>query len=270
MKKIVAKILAPMCAAMTLIGCGGAEEESTQSTDDTLIAATEETTVNVSCGSQFFQRKECAFDNQGGRVVGWRITDEFSNPPFLCRRDDSHGVTQSYVWVDKGCGAAFEVRIQRQTAPARERIRCESNDGRYRVCESRIRDIRSIRLIRQESDRPCDEGRSFGAYEDAIWVDRGCRGVFEVSGRDEGPSGGARIELYDRENFNGNTYAQTQAVRNLSSVGYNDRAESIIVRSGNWEVCEHENFSGLCTTYRPGRYDRLGPLAGRITSIRPR
>ena len=55
-----------------------------------------------------------------------------------------------------------------------------------------------------------------------------------------------------------------------NDLGFNDRTQSIVVRNGTWELCQHENFNGWCRTFGPGQYDDLGPLQGEITSARPR
>jgi hypothetical protein len=265
MKKTIALVF--LSSAFGVLGC---TTDSSEVASETNEALTSSMTVRVTCASQFFQRRECGVDTQGGRIVEGRITEEFSNPPFLCRDDDNHGIGSNHVWVDHGCAAEFEVRIE-LPAPVegRERIRCASNGGDYTVCDSSLRNIRRIRLIRQESDRPCEEGRSFGHYDDAVWVDRGCRGVFEVTGRQGGGSS-ARVELFDRDGFSGNRYTVNGTINDLSGVGFNDRTESLIVNGGTWEACQHANFSGWCRTFGPGQYNDLGPLAGEISSIRPR
>ena len=43
-----------------------------------------------------------------------------------------------------------------------------------------------------------------------------------------------------------------QPVRNLDRVGFNDRASSVIVERGNWQVCEESGFRGRCIVLRPG------------------
>ena len=61
---------------------------------------------------------------------------------------------------------------------AQERIECGSEDYRYRHCEIDHRG--QVRLIRQLSDSPCVEGKSWGYDRRGVWVDRGCAARFEV------------------------------------------------------------------------------------------
>lgn len=78
-----------------------------------------------------------------------------------------------------------------------ETIRCESRDGRFRSCRADTRG--GVRLVRQLSDTPCREGRTWGSRNNEIWVDNGCRGEFQLrygSGQSSGgggPSAGAII-----------------------------------------------------------------------------
>ncbi len=78
-----------------------------------------------------------------------------------------------------------------------------------------------------------------------------------------------RIMLYEGMDFSGRSVAIDQGVANLDRVGLNDRAISVIVYEGSWELCEHEDFRGDCLTLGPGEYRELGRLNRRVTSLRP-
>ena len=101
----------------------------------------------------------------------------------------------------------------------------------------------------------------------------GCASTARYEDRGVAPPAGARVEpahveLFDGYQFGGSTYPVNGTVTNLSDVGFNDRAQSMIIRDGSWQVCENPDFGGACQTYGPGRYPNLGVLAGRISSIR--
>jgi hypothetical protein len=77
---------------------------------------------------------------------------------------------------------------------------CASESGQRVYCEVDTRG--GVRLLRQTSDAPCQEGSTWGYDERGIWVDRGCRAEFDVSsggvnqqgrpsGTFEGPPSGA-------------------------------------------------------------------------------
>jgi beta/gamma crystallin/glycine zipper 2TM protein len=81
----------------------------------------------------------------------------------------------------------------------------------------------------------------------------------------------AQITLYGREGFEGRSFTTEREVRNLERFGFNDRASSLTVAGGRWEVCEDARFSGRCMIVRPGRYPTLAAtgLENSISSVRP-
>lgn len=81
----------------------------------------------------------------------------------------------------------------------------------------------------------------------------------------------AQVTFYEGEGFRGRTFAANRTIDNFSNYGFNDRASSVIVDRGRWEVCEDAGFNGRCVVLRQGSYDslrRLG-LDNRISSVRP-
>jgi hypothetical protein len=57
-------------------------------------------------------------------------------------------------------------------------LTCESRDGRQHLCRADTRG--GIRLVRQISESPCREGRSWWTTGNAVVVTDGCRARFEV------------------------------------------------------------------------------------------
>lgn len=57
-------------------------------------------------------------------------------------------------------------------------VYCESGDMKRHWCSEGIG--RQVTMIRQRSDSPCVQGRTWGVDRSGIWVDRGCRADFEV------------------------------------------------------------------------------------------
>ena len=80
----------------------------------------------------------------------------------------------------------------------------------------------------------------------------------------------AQITFYEREGFRGRAFTTDSQVGNLGRVGFNDRASSVIVDRGRWEVCEDVGFRGSCMVLRRGSYDSLRGLGlnKRISSVR--
>lgn len=81
---------------------------------------------------------------------------------------------------------------------------------------------------------------------------------------------GPQITFYERSGFQGQAFATDQQVGNLERFGFNDRASSVEVSGGRWEVCEDAGFTGRCVVLGPGRYPSLAEtgLNNRISSVR--
>jgi hypothetical protein len=77
------------------------------------------------------------------------------------------------------------------------------------------------------------------------------------------------ITLYERPGFQGRSMTLHSDMADFDRTRFNDRAESIVVRDGAWEVCTDARFSGRCVRLQPGEYPNLeGPLNDRISSAR--
>jgi uncharacterized protein YcfJ len=80
----------------------------------------------------------------------------------------------------------------------------------------------------------------------------------------------AQVTFYEGEGFRGRAFATDRPVSNIERYGFNDRASSVIVERGRWEICEDRSFRGRCVLLREGSYDslrRMG-LDNRISSVR--
>ena len=73
-------------------------------------------------------------------------------------------------------GAAGQDQPQAQ---ARGALRCESSNDSYQRCPA-AGTWQGARLVQQISTSPCIQGRTWGFDQNAIWVNNGCRGVFEA------------------------------------------------------------------------------------------
>lgn len=81
----------------------------------------------------------------------------------------------------------------------------------------------------------------------------------------------AQVTFYEGEGFRGRAFTTDKRVGDFGRFGFNDRARSVVVDSGRWEVCEDNRFEGRCAVLRRGSYDsleRMG-LQGSISSVRP-
>ncbi len=80
----------------------------------------------------------------------------------------------------------------------------------------------------------------------------------------------AQVTLFAYDGFAGPTVRAVDAIPNLARIGFNDRASSLIVEGGRWEVCDDARFTGHCVVLRRGRYDNLQAIGldHRISSLR--
>ena len=80
----------------------------------------------------------------------------------------------------------------------------------------------------------------------------------------------AQISLYEQENFGGRVFRAGGTVPNLDETGFNDRASSVEVRGGRWQLCDDAGFRGRCVTLGAGQYPSLREMGldRRVSSIR--
>ena len=81
----------------------------------------------------------------------------------------------------------------------------------------------------------------------------------------------ASITFYEAPGFRGRAFTIDKEVRNFERFGFNDRASSVIVDRGRWEVCTDARFEGNCVVLRRGNYGSLQDMGldNAISSARP-
>jgi uncharacterized protein YcfJ len=67
----------------------------------------------------------------------------------------------------------------------------------------------------------------------------------------------AEITFYEGEDFRGRAFTTDRQMSDFRRTDLNDRASSVIVDDGRWEVCEDTGFRGKCVILREGSYDSL-------------
>ena len=77
------------------------------------------------------------------------------------------------------------------------------------------------------------------------------------------------VILYEHQGFQGRRMTLHGNTSDFDRTQFNDRAESIVVRDGVWEVCTDAGFNGHCVRLQPGEYPNLdSSLNNRISSAR--
>jgi hypothetical protein len=130
----------------------------------------------ISCSSDDMHRHSCPMDTRGEV----RMVKQNSDSP--CQQGYSWGYDRGGVWVDHGCRADFAVERHRYRGPDQgNTISCSSDDMHRHSCPMDTRG--GVRMVKQNSDSPCQQGYSWGYDREGIWVDHGCRADFQT-GRD--------------------------------------------------------------------------------------
>lgn len=81
------------------------------------------------------------------------------------------------------------------TSPAARRtMPCESRNGERRDCPVPGRSVTTVALERQLGGRDCVTGYNWGTTQGAIWVAKGCRGVFSYQPRGDSVGAAAPAE----------------------------------------------------------------------------
>jgi uncharacterized protein YcfJ len=80
----------------------------------------------------------------------------------------------------------------------------------------------------------------------------------------------AQVTFYEGEDFHGRAFTTNRQQPDFRRYGFNDRASSVVVDSGRWEVCEDEGYGGRCVVLRQGSYDSLKRMGvnNRVSSVR--
>jgi uncharacterized protein YcfJ len=80
----------------------------------------------------------------------------------------------------------------------------------------------------------------------------------------------AQITFYQDDGYSGRSFTTRQQISDFNSVGFNDRASSVVVLGNPWEVCEDARYSGRCVVLRQGQYPSLSAMGlnDRISSVR--
>jgi uncharacterized protein YcfJ len=102
-------------------------------------------------------------------------------------------------------------------------------------------------------------------------MNRKLKAAFGLSALALATSAAAQITFYEGEDFRGRSFTTDKRVWNFERFGFNDRASSVVIDRGRWEVCESPRFEGRCVVLRRGSYDslrRMG-LNNQISSVRP-
>lgn len=152
--------------------------------------------LEVECASRNRRYTECP--------VPWRFGAELrrQTSSAICARERTWGWRPGVIWVSDGCRGIFvEARGQPLPPPppppgwgSTQQIQCSSVEGMYQECRF-PGGSGAVRLVRQLSSTACIEGRNWGWRPGVVWVNGGCRGLFEAQTGAVGVAPGPRYEV---------------------------------------------------------------------------
>ncbi len=128
------------------------------------------TPYTLTCESKRQRRAECPMKGPG------TVQLERQTGKTRCTQNNNWGVSQNTLWVNKGCKGRFKVTpLPTWTAYT---VTCESKKQKHVNCP--IKPNAVVQLHRQLSRASCRQGESWGQGDDAIWVNKNCKGIFSV------------------------------------------------------------------------------------------
>lgn len=148
--------------------------------------------------------------------------------------------------------------------------RCRTRNGGWSWVSAYVRDCNSQGLANGDGKLICQSQANNGGG----W-NNGGGGWNGGNGGNNGGGGGrpgnnyrGDILMFEDTGYQGRVYEVVGDIADLGMVKFNDRASSIKIVRGKWEICEHANYQGRCS-----RLDADQPVLPRewndaISSIR--
>ena len=139
----------------------------------------------ITCSSDDGRRNYCQTNGDLRRI---NLSRQISGSP--CVQNQTWGVDNRGLWVDRGCRAEFSFGggggggswRPGQGQGQRQTITCSSDDGRRNFCSANGYNLDSVLLTRQISGSACIQNQTWGVDQRrGLWVDKGCRAEFQIS-----------------------------------------------------------------------------------------
>jgi hypothetical protein len=109
-----AYLASAIAIALAASACAANDQQLTETTDEALTQ-----TTRVTCESVDRHYESCP--TQGTLVKSVSVRRRLSNAP--CREGESFGKGDNYIWVNHGCRAEFDVKVDMGPPPSSRRIR---------------------------------------------------------------------------------------------------------------------------------------------------
>lgn len=90
-----------------------------------------------------------------------------------------------------------------------------------------------------------------------------------MPGRLSPPARPAAVVLHENSGLRGRQLAVDSSQSRLDAQGFNDKASSLEITRGRWQLCEHADFQGRCIVLGPGRHELGATMQDSLSSLRP-
>ena len=136
------------------------------------------------------------------------------------------------------------------------------NSGRWELCtqpdftgDCAIVGPGEYPVLDQRLNHRVESAREVGSYREQT-------GSYSAYGR-------GSIELFGQPGMRGRSMKIDRDAPTLEGSGFDDRASSLVVTEGTWQLCSDPGYAGTCRTYSPGEYPDLGyGMAKAVSSAR--
>jgi hypothetical protein len=142
--------------------------------------------------------------------------------------------------------------------------RCQTGRGNWEWSSARARDCGGQGLENRDGRLECAGWNNGGG--NGGW--NGGGGWNNGGGRPGGGGYRGDILMFEDPNYQGRVYEVMGDTPDLGAVGFNDKASSIRIVRGKWEICEHANYQGRCSRLDADQYVLPREWNDAISSIR--
>jgi hypothetical protein len=124
---------------------------------------------SIRCESNDGRQRVCNTPWAGRSTLRRQLSDT------RCVQNETWFSAAGRVTVTRGCRGEFG------PGAGLVSVQCESVDGRFKTCGNDL--VGRVQLQRQLSSTRCVEGSNYGLRNGSIWVNGGCRGLFQARSR---------------------------------------------------------------------------------------
>lgn len=159
-------------------------------------------------------------------------------------------------------GLAILVSIAAQAHAQDTVVKCESEHEKRVSCEMNTGGV--VRVKQQLSKTRCVENENWGITKHTVWVDKGCRAVFELEGNGNAQDkSGSEGMSEGSSGYSSNAEAPSAAIRACNAVEdwYGKVVSSNAMKPGWWEIIlQYDDGKYVCNVSDKGKVESFNKL----------